>query len=107
MQSKFYVHEDREGALRLGSLGISLDSVVVAVQEGHSAEAIQQSYPALSLEEVYGAIAFYLGNQHGVDEYLQRQDERWRQLREEIANSPSPVVERLRGLKKSSNPIMS
>jgi uncharacterized protein (DUF433 family) len=60
--SKPYVEADSEGVLRVGSLGISLDSVVIAFQDGHSPETIQQLYPALSLEEVYGAVAYYLAH---------------------------------------------
>ena len=37
---------------RFVPLGVSLDSVVIACQEGHFPETIQQLYPALSLEEV-------------------------------------------------------
>jgi len=50
---------------------------VIAFQQGHSAETIQQLYPALSLEEVYGAIAFYLANRDEVDQYLERQEQLW------------------------------
>ena len=32
-------------------------------QRGESPEAIRSHYPALRLEQVYGAITFYLGNQ--------------------------------------------
>jgi hypothetical protein len=49
---KKYVALDPEGALRVGSLGVSLDSVVIAFQDGHFAETIQQLHPPLSLEEV-------------------------------------------------------
>jgi hypothetical protein len=58
IRSKRYVQEDSQGALRVGSLGVSLDSVVIAFQQGHAAESLQQLYPALSLEEVHGAIAY-------------------------------------------------
>jgi uncharacterized protein (DUF433 family) len=67
--SRTYVAEDTDGALRVGALGVSLDSVVIAFQQGHSAETIQQLYPALSLEEMYGAITFYLANRDAVDQY--------------------------------------
>ena len=60
------MEEDSQGALRVGSLGVSLVSVVIAFQQGHSEETIEQLYPALSLEEVYGAIAFYLANRDEV-----------------------------------------
>jgi uncharacterized protein (DUF433 family) len=57
ISAKNYVEEDGQGALRVGSLGVSLDSVVFAFEQGHSAETIQQLYPALNLEEVYGAMS--------------------------------------------------
>ena len=96
--SKRYVEEDAQGALRVGSLGVSLDSVVIAFQQGHSAETIQQLYPALSLEEVYGAIAYYLANREEVDRYLERQEQLWDQVRHRAAQNPTSVVQRLRAL---------
>ena len=95
--SKRYVEEDSQGALRVGSLGISLDSVVIAFQQGQSAETIQQIYPALSLEEVYGAIAYYLANRDEVHQYLLRQERLWDRAGQSAAEDPSPVVRRLRG----------
>jgi hypothetical protein len=73
-----------------------LDSVVAAFQQGHSPETIQQQYPALTLEQVYGAITHYLANRVDVDQYLERQGEVWRQWREKAAERASPVVQRLR-----------
>ncbi len=98
ISSKTYVEEDSQGALRVGSLGVSLDSVVIAFQQGHSAETIQQLYPALNLEEVFGAIAFYFANRDEVHQYLERQDKLWDQARERAAQNPSPVLQRLRAL---------
>jgi uncharacterized protein (DUF433 family) len=100
--SKSYVDEDSQGSLRVGSLGVSLDSVVIAFQQGHSAETIQQLYPALSLEEVYGAIAYYLANRDEVDRYLERQEQLWDQVRDLAGRNPSSVVQRLRALAKVS-----
>jgi uncharacterized protein (DUF433 family) len=102
--SKGYVDEDSQGSLRVGSLGVSLDSVVIAFQQGHSAETIQQLYPALSLEEVYGAIAYYLANRDAVDRYLERQEQLWGQLSDLAGRNPSAVVQRLRVLAKVSGP---
>src|SRR5271165_1580007 len=98
ISSKGYMEEDSQGALRVGSLGVSLDSVVIAFQQGHSAETIQQLYPALSLEEVYGAIAYYLANRDEVHQFLERQQRLWDQVREHAAQDPSAVVQRLRAL---------
>ena len=94
--TKHYVEQDEQGTFHVGRLGVSLDSVVIAFQQGQPAESIQQQYPALSLEEVYGAIAFYLANRKVVHEYLERQEHRWEEVRQRIEQSPSPVVERLR-----------
>jgi uncharacterized protein (DUF433 family) len=103
IQGKTYVRKTPEGALRVGELDVSLDSVVIAYQQGYSPETVQQLYPALTLEEVYGAIAFYLANQDEVHQYLQRQGQRWHQLREQAAANPDPVVARLRSLAQAAN----
>ena len=66
---KEYV-ELHEGAYRVGGTRVSLDSVVYGFQSGESPECIQQSFQALTLEQVYGAIAYYLANQHTIDQYL-------------------------------------
>jgi uncharacterized protein (DUF433 family) len=59
-----------EGVYRVGDTRISLDSLVYLFREGMSAESMADSYPLLTLEQVHGAIAFYLGNQEEVDAYL-------------------------------------
>jgi uncharacterized protein (DUF433 family) len=102
IQGKSYIRKNEQGALRVGELDVSLDSVVIAYRQGYSAEMIQQLYPALTLEEVYGAVAFYLANQAEVDQYLERQEGRWQQLRQSAA-SPSAVVARLRSLAQAGN----
>jgi uncharacterized protein (DUF433 family) len=96
---KQYVREAAGGALRVGESDISLDSVVCSFDEGHSPECIVQQFPALTLEEVYGAIAFYLANREEVRQYLARQDRLWEELRRKADENPSPVVQRLRALK--------
>ena len=52
MSEKTYVRTDGSGAMRIGNTRVMLDSIVAAFDEGHSAETIQQQYPALTLEEV-------------------------------------------------------
>lgn len=51
---------------------VSLDSIVYAFVSGQSAEAIAEAFPVLSLEQVYGAITYYLAHRHDIDEYLGR-----------------------------------
>jgi uncharacterized protein (DUF433 family) len=100
--SKSYIRADEQGALRVGSTGVSLDSVVYAFQQGCSPETIQDQYPALSLEQVYGAIAFYLANRDEVHEYLQQQEKLWQDLCQKTEEQASPVVERLRALRAAA-----
>jgi uncharacterized protein (DUF433 family) len=59
-----------EGVYRVGDTRVSLDSLIYLFQEGMSAEGIVESYPVLTLEQVHGALAFYLGNQKEIDSYL-------------------------------------
>ena len=50
---------------------VSLDSIVYAFLDGQSAEAIAQSFPILNLEQVYGAITYYLAHRDVVDRHLE------------------------------------
>jgi uncharacterized protein (DUF433 family) len=69
LMPKEYVNYS-EGAYRIGETRVSLDSLVYLFREGMSAESMVESYPALTLEQVHGALAFYLGNQKEIDAYL-------------------------------------
>lgn len=67
--SKQYVGQ-RDGGYWVADTRVSLDSIVYAFLGGQTAESIAQSFPALNLEQVYGAIAFYLANRPDIDAYL-------------------------------------
>ena len=43
---------------------------MLAWKEGLSPEAIRDDFPTLRLEQVYGAIAYYLANQIEIDSFL-------------------------------------
>lgn len=64
-----YVERQRDG-YRIAGTRVSLDSIVYPFLEGQTAEAIAQAFPVLTLEEVYGAIAFYLAHRKKVDAHL-------------------------------------
>lgn len=67
--TKQYVEQRGEGYW-IVETRISLDSVVYAFLNGESPESIAQNFPLITLEQVYGAIAFYLANKELVDAYL-------------------------------------
>jgi uncharacterized protein (DUF433 family) len=62
--------EQRDGGYWVAGARVSLDSIIYAFLEGQTAESIAQSFPALALEQVYGAITYYLANRPDLDAYL-------------------------------------
>jgi uncharacterized protein (DUF433 family) len=62
---------------RVAGTRVSLDSIAYAFIAGHSAETIGESLPVLTLEQVYGASAFYIGHREEVDRYLRTQEEHY------------------------------
>jgi uncharacterized protein (DUF433 family) len=59
--SKEFV-ELRDGSFYLIGSRVPLAVIVREFQNGEAPEAIRTHFPTLSLEQVYGAITFYLGN---------------------------------------------
>lgn len=78
--SKQYI-EQRENSYFIKGSRVSLDSIVINFLNGVSPEGIIQSFPVLSLEQVYGAITFYLANKEAVDLYLQEGKAEYEKLR--------------------------
>jgi uncharacterized protein (DUF433 family) len=66
---KEYV-ERRHGSFYLIGSRVPLAIIVNEFKNGEPPEAIRSHYPTLSLEQVYGAIAFYLGNKDEVEKDL-------------------------------------
>ncbi len=64
--------EKREDGYWIKGTRVSLDSIVYSFLNGQTAESIAQSFPILSLEQVYGSIAFYLANRKEIDAYLEQ-----------------------------------
>ena len=107
MHEKQYVRVDEHGVMRIGTTRVMLDALVAGFEQGHSPETIQQQFPALSLEEVYGAITYYLAHRDEVQAYLKRQDALWKTLRAEAEQQVGLVVQRLRALKAAEVPDAS
>lgn len=72
-----------DGAYRITDSRVSLDSIVYAWRDGLSPESIRESFPVLMLEEVYGAITFYLANQAAVDTYLSQSEAKFESARQQ------------------------
>lgn len=87
--------EQRDGGYRVAGTRVSLDSVVYAFRRGASPESIARSFPTLTLEEVYGAITFYLANQAEVDEYMKRGEAEFEALRATSREANADVYKKL------------
>ena len=75
--------EQREGGYYVAGTRVSLDSIVYAFLRGESPDGIVESFPALTLEQVYGAIAFYLAHRETIDHYLEEGKAEFARLRDE------------------------
>ena len=65
-----------DGSIRIIGSRVPIESILYHFKQGASAERIQESFPSLTLREIYGAIFYYLDNVEAVEEYLRRQESR-------------------------------
>lgn len=68
------IWHDDDGRLRVSKTRVLLDLVIGYHQRGKTPEAIVQSFPTLSLADVYLIIGYYLRNPSEIDAYLQQQE---------------------------------
>ncbi|ETX02444.1 MAG: hypothetical protein ETSY1_03540 [Candidatus Entotheonella factor] len=99
MIEKSYV-EKREGGYWVADSRVSLDSIVYAFLEGHTAESIQQSFPVLTLEQVYGSITYYLANGESIDAYLQEQQAAFEALKDKLRRRHPQMAQRMAEIKQ-------
>lgn len=88
--AKDYV-EHRNGGYFIEGTRISLDSVVQAFLRGESPEGIAESFPALELEQIFGALTFYTANRDLVDRYLSQGRREFEALRQR-ARRDNPIL---------------
>ncbi len=74
MERSEYV-EQRNGGFYVAGTRVSLDSVVYSFKAGDSPETIRQNFSSLTLEQVYGAIAFYLAHEEEIDSNIREGEE--------------------------------
>ena len=73
--------EEREANYFIRGSRVSLDSVVYGFLNGESPETIRDNFATLNLEQVYGAIAYYLAHQAEIDRYLESKQEDFERAR--------------------------
>jgi len=90
---RHFVERRDDGFYLVGSR-VPLDGVVREFREGQSPEAIRSDFPTLSLEQVYGALTFYLGHKDEVDNDMAAR-ERVEDAFSEAHPAPSHLKEKL------------
>ena len=104
MQDSPYV-EYRDNVYRVAGTRVALDSIVRRFWEGDAPESIVQSFPVLTLEQVYGAIAYYLRHQACIDIYLKQAEAEETAVIEQLRHQNRALHERLVRLK--SEPVQT
>lgn len=79
--------ERREGSFYLIGSRVPLARIVYEFQNGAAPEAIRLDYPTLSIEQVYGAITFYLGNKEEVEKNMAE----LRRIEDEVSKAQPPL----------------
>ena len=103
--AKDYVTE-RGGGYFITETRVSLDSVVYAFLRGESPEGIAESFPALTLEQVFGALTFYLANRGAVDQYLRQGKEEFELLRRQAREKNPRLYARLLEARQSASGLL-
>jgi uncharacterized protein (DUF433 family) len=94
--------EQCDGAYMVAGTRVSLDSIVYAFLSGQSAEAIAQAFPVLSLEQVYGAITYYLAHRDNIDHYLEGRREDFAAARQAAREADPMFYQKLVEAKKQT-----
>lgn len=85
-----------EDTYRVGDTRVSLESLVYLFREGMSVESMVESYAALTLEQVHGALAFYLANQKEIDAYLAKRERTAESQHEKSRQDNAELIAKLR-----------
>ena len=77
--------------------------MVYAFLRGESPEGIAESFPSLGLEQIFGALAFYIANREVVDQYLQQGREEFEALREQAGRNNPALYRKLAEARQTAN----
>ena len=68
------------GRIRIDGTRITVHRVTTLYKRGQSAEDIAQTYPHLSLSQIYAALAYYHANREDIDSALSAADAQYDEL---------------------------
>lgn len=86
--------------IRLKGTRVGIETILYDfLHRSRSPEAIAQTYPSLTLEQVYATITYYLHRKEEVTQYLREWIEHGDQMWAEQNRNPTPAMLRLRQFK--------
>lgn len=86
--------------IRLKGTRVGIETILYEyIYNQQTAEKIAQSYSAITLEQVYATILYYLQNQQKVKEYMEKWLDYCDKSAEEQNKNPSPAIMRMLDLK--------
>lgn len=98
--------EQRDNGYWVKDTRVSLDSIVYRFLEGLSPESIQTDcFPVLTLEQVYGAITFYLHHRSEIDRYLRAREREESVARERLRAEYPQAHRRLDAIIENSSAL--
>ena len=102
MQLEAYLDFISDRDIRLAGTRVGIETVLLAyLDDKLSAEEIAAQYPSVTLEQVYGAILYYLHYRERMDAYLEAFIVESRERQEAQDSSPSALVNRLRAVERN------
>ena len=81
-----------QGTIRIKGSRVSLDSIIHHFKLGATAEQIVQSFPSLSLGDVYSSIAYYLTSPE-IEVYMEQQKVAADDLQDQLESNPDYQAE--------------
>jgi uncharacterized protein (DUF433 family) len=64
----------QNGTIRVIGSRVSLDTIIVRMQEGDTPEEIHEGFPTVTLAQINTIIDWYFNNQVEADQYLQEEE---------------------------------
>ena len=74
------------GRIRIDGTRITVDRIAALYKQGQQPEEILQTYPHLTLSQVYTALAYFHANRDEIDRELATADARYDELKGELSS---------------------
>lgn len=100
MQLENYFNFLAPNDIRIRGTRVGIETVLYEyIHQSQSPEAIARRYPALTLEQVYATITYYLHNRAEIEAYLADWLAHGERMRAEQERNPTPAMLKLRQMR--------